>query len=74
MSPFFILSLFQKDIMSQTKLRIAIQKSGRLYEDSVKLLAECGIDLRNVKDRLKTESDNFHSRFSFCATMIFLNT
>ncbi|HYE56672.1 MAG TPA: ATP phosphoribosyltransferase [Chitinophagaceae bacterium] len=40
-------------------MRIAIQKSGRLYEDSVKLLGECGIDLRNVKDRLKTESDNF---------------
>jgi len=45
--------------MDQTKLRIAIQKSGRLYEDSVQLLKECGIDLRNVKDRLKTESDNF---------------
>jgi ATP phosphoribosyltransferase len=41
------------------KLRIAIQKSGRLYEDSIQLLRECGIDLRNVKDRLKTESDNF---------------
>jgi ATP phosphoribosyltransferase len=41
------------------KLRIAIQKSGRLYEDSVQLLRECGIELRNVKDRLKTESDNF---------------
>lgn len=41
------------------KLKIAIQKSGRLYEDSVKLLGECGIDLRNVKDRLKTESDTF---------------
>jgi ATP phosphoribosyltransferase len=41
------------------KLRIAIQKSGRLYEDSVQLLKECGIDMRNVKDRLKTESDNF---------------
>jgi ATP phosphoribosyltransferase len=41
------------------KLRIAIQKSGRLYEDSVQLLKECGIDLRNVKDRLKTEADNF---------------
>lgn len=40
-------------------LRIAIQKSGRLYEDSVQLLKECGIDLRNVKDRLRTESDNF---------------
>ncbi|MEJ0106868.1 MAG: ATP phosphoribosyltransferase [Bacteroidota bacterium] len=42
-----------------SKLRIAVQKSGRLYEDSVKLLSECGIDLRNVKDRLRTESDNF---------------
>lgn len=40
-------------------LKIAIQKSGRLYDDSVQLLKECGIDLRNVKDRLKTESDNF---------------
>src|SRR3954471_18017872 len=45
--------------MGQTKLRIAIQKSGRLYEESVKLLGECGIDLRNVKDRLRTESDSF---------------
>ena len=42
-----------------TKIKIAIQKSGRLYEDSVTLLKECGIDLRNVKDRLRTESDNF---------------
>jgi ATP phosphoribosyltransferase len=40
-------------------LRIAIQKTGRLFDDSVALLKECGIDLRNVKDRLKTESDNF---------------
>jgi ATP phosphoribosyltransferase len=42
-----------------TKLSIAIQKSGRLYEESIALLKECGIDLRNVKDRLRTESDNF---------------
>ena len=42
-----------------TKLTIAIQKSGRLYEDSISMLKECGIDLRNVKDRLKTQSDNF---------------
>jgi len=41
------------------KLKIAIQKTGRLYDDSILLLKECGIDLRNVKDRLKTESDNF---------------
>ncbi len=44
---------------TQSKLRIAIQKSGRLYDESVKLLNECGIELRNVKDRLKTESDTF---------------
>lgn len=41
------------------KLRLAIQKSGRLSEDSIKLLKDCGIDLRNVKDRLRTESENF---------------
>ena len=38
---------------------MAIQKSGRLSEDSIKLLKDCGIDLRNVKDRLRTESENF---------------
>jgi len=46
-------------VQTTDKIRIAVQKSGRLYEDSVKLLKECGIGLRNVKDRLKTESDNF---------------
>ena len=45
--------------MEKNRLSIAIQKSGRLYEDSVNLLKECGIDLRHVKDRLKTSSDNF---------------
>ena len=43
----------------QVKLKLAIQKSGRLSEDSIKLLKDCGIDLRNVKDRLKTEAENF---------------
>jgi ATP phosphoribosyltransferase len=42
-----------------TKLKIAIQKSGRLYDDSVKLLKDCGIDLKNGVNKLKTESDNF---------------
>lgn len=46
-------------LRGENKLKIAIQKSGRLYDDSIALLKECGIDLRNVKDRLKTESDNF---------------
>ncbi len=40
-------------------LKIAIQKSGRLYEDSVKLLKECGIDLNNGNKQLKTTASNF---------------
>ena len=51
--------------MSNEKLKIAIQKSGRLYDDSVKLLQECGIELRNVKDRLRTESDTFPMEIFF---------
>jgi ATP phosphoribosyltransferase len=41
------------------KLKIAIQKSGRLYEDSLKLLKECGIDISNGGNKLKTEATNF---------------
>ncbi len=41
------------------KLRIAIQKSGRLHEDSIKLLKECGIDINNGVNKLKTEAANF---------------
>jgi ATP phosphoribosyltransferase len=53
------LSDFSGGGITPVKLRIAIQKSGRLFDESLKLLNECGIDLRNVKDRLKTESDTF---------------
>jgi len=42
-----------------TRLRIAIQKSGRLFDDSLKLLKDCGIDLKNGINKLKTEADNF---------------
>jgi ATP phosphoribosyltransferase len=40
-------------------VKVAIQKSGRLHEDSVKLLKDCGIDLKNGLNKLKTEADNF---------------
>ncbi|MCW3112894.1 MAG: phosphoribosyltransferase [Segetibacter sp.] len=40
-------------------LRIAIQKSGRLNEDSLKLLKECGIDIANGVNKLRTEASNF---------------
>ncbi len=42
-----------------TKIRIAIQKSGRLNEDSLKILKECGIAIDNGKDQLKASSRNF---------------
>lgn len=41
------------------KLRIAIQKSGRLHEDSVRLLKECGIEISNGGNKLKTTASNF---------------
>src|SRR5579863_5296604 len=42
-----------------TRLKIAIQKSGRLFDDSLTLLKDCGIDLKNGINKLKTEADNF---------------
>src|SRR6201985_689501 len=47
------------------KLKIAIQKSGRLYDESVKLLKDCGIDLKNGAGKWKTESDNFPMEIYF---------
>jgi ATP phosphoribosyltransferase len=51
--------------MTVNKLKIAIQKSGRLYDESVKLLKDCGIDLKNGVNKLKTESDNFPMEIYF---------
>jgi len=42
-----------------TKIRIAIQKSGRLNEDSLRILKDCGISIDNGKDQLKALSRNF---------------
>ena len=42
-----------------TKIRIAIQKSGRLNEDSLLILKNCGISIDNGKDQLKASSRNF---------------
>lgn len=41
------------------KLKIAIQKSGRLHEDSMRLLKECGIDISNGGNKLKSSAANF---------------
>lgn len=42
-----------------SKLKIAIQKSGRLNQDSLKLLKDCGISVDNGKDQLKVGVSNF---------------
>jgi ATP phosphoribosyltransferase len=41
------------------RLKIAIQKSGRLHEDSIALLKEAGISLFNGKDQLKVQSHTY---------------
>jgi len=41
------------------KIKIAVQKSGRLNEDSLKLLKDCGISIDNGKDQLKASASNF---------------
>jgi ATP phosphoribosyltransferase len=41
------------------KLKIAIQKSGRLHDESLKLLKDCGISIDNGRDQLKASAKNF---------------
>ena len=41
------------------KLKLAIQKSGRLQEGSMRLLKECGIDIGAGVNKLKAEANNF---------------
>lgn len=40
-------------------LKLAIQKSGRLYEDSIRLLKDCGIEISNGGNKLKSTAANF---------------
>lgn len=47
------------------KLKIAIQKSGRLSEKSIVLLNECGIKISNGDRKLKTEAKNFPMEILF---------
>lgn len=48
-----------------SKLKIAIQKSGRLNEDSLKILKECGISVSNGLDQLKATVPNFPMEIMF---------
>lgn len=48
-----------------TTLRIAVQKSGRLSEESLSLIKECGIKVNNGTGKLKAEASNFPMEFLF---------
>lgn len=44
---------------NEIRLKLAIQKSGRLADESLALLAKCGIELLRSKDQLFCTSQNF---------------
>lgn len=52
------MGFFFNDIYMST-LKIAVQKSGRLNDESMKLLKDIGISIDNGKDQLKAVSRNF---------------
>lgn len=47
------------------KLKIAIQKSGRLHDDSIQLLNDCGLGVRNGHNQLKSNADDFPAEVYF---------
>lgn len=51
--------------MEDNILKIAVQKSGRLSEDSLKLVKECGIKFTNGTGKLKSSATNFPVEFLF---------
>ncbi len=54
-----------KKFKTMEKLKIAIQKSGRLSEKSIELLQECGIKVSNGDRKLKTSASNFPMEILF---------
>ncbi|MFM1913157.1 MAG: phosphoribosyltransferase [Bacteroidota bacterium] len=51
--------------MNSVKLKIAVQKSGRLSDDSLKLFKECGIKFESGSSKLRSISSNFPVEFLF---------
>lgn len=47
------------------RLKIAVQKSGRLNQESLKLLKDCGIKVDNGHDQLRVEATNFPAEVLF---------
>ena len=51
--------------MSTNNIRIAVQKSGRLSDDTLKLFKECGIKFESGGSKLRSISSNFPIEFLF---------
>jgi ATP phosphoribosyltransferase len=47
------------------KLKIAVQKSGRLHDDSIQLLNDCGLKVRNGHNQLKSNAEDFPAEVYF---------
>ncbi|RXK54456.1 ATP phosphoribosyltransferase [Oleiharenicola lentus] len=45
--------------LPKDRLRLAVQKSGRLHTDSMDLLKACGIKIKSPKEKLLLHADNF---------------
>lgn len=56
---------FYSEIRVMEKLKIAIQKSGRLSEKSITLLRQCGIKISFNTRKLKAEASNFPAEILF---------
>jgi ATP phosphoribosyltransferase len=54
-----LVGLFLWTKIDMEKIKIAIQKSGRLYDDSIQLLSKCGINIKAASGKLKAEASNF---------------
>ncbi len=48
-----------------SKIKIAIQKNGRLHDESIKILKDCGISVENGKEQLKAEARDFPMEVMF---------
>ncbi|HLW22663.1 MAG TPA: ATP phosphoribosyltransferase, partial [Sphaerochaetaceae bacterium] len=49
----------------ETRLRIAVQKSGRLSEKSLKIIRDCGIKFGSDSRLLREQADNFPIEFLY---------
>ena len=54
-----------------SNIRIAIQKSGRLNQESLQLLKDCGVSIDNGKDQLKSTARNFPLEVFYLRNVIF---